>query len=141
MNGQETFRTVISSKLTGLGSPEEMLEDLDKMGIEWYITEEGTLMIRYWQVGAENFISPEQAGVIRSSATAPEKNDELDWLGKHIDDLRQQYGGQWIAIYNEEVVASAPELPQLIRQTEGYDKLFLTFIPAEPVVWTFTYAH
>ena len=141
MSLPESFKAVVSSTLTGVESPEEVLSQLEKMGIDWHVTEEGTLMIKYWQVGAENFVSPEHAASIRLKGESCEPGAELDWVSKNLDRLRQQYGGQWIAVYNCDVVASATDLPQLMLEIKEYDKPFTTFIPAEPIIWTFTYAH
>jgi len=141
MNLPESFKAIISATLTGVESPEEVLSQLEKMGIEWHVTEQGTLMIKYWQVGAENFVSPEHAACIRIKGETCEPRAELDWVSANLDQLRQQYRGQWIAVYNCDVVASATDLPQLMLQIKEYDKPFATFIPAEPIIWTFTYAH
>jgi len=135
---QKTIVRLIST--SGTKSPKEFLETLDKIGIEWYVTEKGTLMIKYWQIGAEDFVPSEQAAIIRSDRPSPEQGDELDWLSKNLPNARGRYGGQWIAVYNNEIVAAAPDLPDLIRQIGGFDRPLITFIPAEPVVWTFTYA-
>ena len=135
---QKTIFHLISA--SGTKSPEEFLEALDKIGIEWYVTEKGTLMIKYWQVGAEDFVPSEQAAVIRSDRPSPDQGDELDWLSKNLPNVRGRYGGQWVAVYNNEIIAAAHDLPDLIRQIGGFDRPLITFIPAEPVVWTFTYA-
>jgi hypothetical protein len=138
VESQKTIVRLIST--SGTKSPKEFLETLDKIGIEWYVTEKGTLMIKYWQIGAEDFVPSEQAAIIRSDRPSPEQGDELDWLSKNLPNVRGRYGGQWIAVYNNEIVAAAPDLPDLIRQIGGFDRPLITFIPAEPVVWTFTYA-
>lgn len=138
VGSQKTIVRLISA--SGTKSPKEFLETLDKIGIEWYVTEKGTLMIKYWQIGAEDFVPFEQAAIIRSDRPSPEQGDELDWLSKNLPNVRGRYGGQWIAVYNNEIVAAAPDLPDLIRQIGGFDRPLITFIPAEPVVWTFTYA-
>ena len=138
VESQKTILSLIST--SGTKSPEEFLETLDKIGIEWYVTEKGTLMIKYWQIGAEDFVPSEQAAAIRSDRPSPEQGDELDWLSKNLQNVRGRYGGQWVAVYNNEIVAAAPDLPDLIRQIGGFDRPLITFIPAEPVVWTFTYA-
>jgi len=134
------LKTVISSVITRVKSPEEVLEMLDRFGIESFVTEEGDLLIRFWQVGKEDFVSPEHAAIIRSKRPSPKQSDELDWLSKHLEDIRREYGGQWIAIYENEIVAAAATLPSLLNQIAEYDKPFITFIPSEPIVWTFTYA-
>jgi hypothetical protein len=138
VESQKTIVRLIST--SGTKSPKEFLETLDKIGIEWYVTEKGTLMIKYWQIGAEDFVPSEQAAIIRSDRPSPEQGDELDWLSKNLPNVRGRYGGQWIAVYNNEIVVAAPDLPDLIRQIGGFDRPLITFIPAEPVVWTFTYA-
>jgi hypothetical protein len=97
-------------------------------------------MIKYWQIGAEDFVPSEQVAVIRSDRPSPDQGDELDWLSKNLPNVRGRYGGQWVAVYNNEIIAAAPDLPDLIRQIGGFDRPLITFIPAEPVVWTFTYA-
>lgn len=134
------FKSIIESVTTGTKSSDEVLKTLDKIGIESYVTEEGDLMIRYWQVGAENFVSPEQAAIIRAGRPSPEQSDELDWLSKNLQNIRNKYGGQWVAIYNNEIVASALNLPELMNQITKFDRPLITFIPSEPIVWTFTYA-
>ncbi len=136
----EGLGTIISSAPSGAKSVEETLKSLDDYGIEWHVTEEGTLMIRYWQVGAEQFAPPEQAAIIRTGKSSPEQGDELDWLSKNLENIREEYGGQWIAVHGGEIVAGAPNLPDLMSQTCELDMPFITFIPAEPVVWTFAYA-
>ena len=138
VESQKTILSLIST--SGTKSPEEFLEALDKIGIEWYVTEKGTLMIKYWQIGAEDFVPSEQAAVIRSDRPSPDQGDELDWLSKNLPNVRGRYGGQWVAVYNNEIIAAAHDLPDLIRQIGGFDRPLITFIPAEPVVWTFTYA-
>jgi len=138
VESQKTIITSISG--SGTKSPEEFLRALDKFGIEWYVTEKGTLMIKYWQIGSEDFVSPERAAIIRSDRPSPEQGDELDWLSKNLPNVRGRYSGQWIAVYSNEIVAAAPDLPDLIGQISGFERPLITFIPAEPVVWTFTYA-
>ena len=143
-NEVESQKTVVTSIFaSGAKSPEsleEFLSALDKFGIEWFVTEKGTLMIKYWQIGAEDFVSPEQTAIIRSDRPSPEQGDELNWLSKNLQNIRGRYGGLWVAVYNNEIIAAAPDLPDLIRQIGGFDRPLITFIPAEPVVWTFTYA-
>lgn len=135
----EALRNIIVSTSTGAKSPEEVLESLTKFGIDWHVTEEGTLMIRYWQIGAE-FVSPEKAALIRSTRRSPEQSDELDWLSKNLQSIRLKYAGQWIAICSNRIVAAATDLPNLMNQIIQFDRPFITFIPADQIVWTFTYA-
>jgi len=134
------FKNVIESMSIEAQSPTKLLAALDRIGIESYVTEEGHLMIRYWQIGAEDFVPPEQASIIRTSRPLPDQGDNMDWLSKNLQAIRQEYGGKWVAVYNERIVASSSTLPDLMNQIEEYDRPLITLIPAEPVIWTFTYA-
>ena len=136
----ESSSAVIASISTGTKSPEELLDALTRFGVEWYITEEGTLMIKYWQIGAEGFVSPERAGIIRSFRPIPEHSDQLDWLGKNLENIRRDFAGKWIAIYDSRIVGTAHNLAELMAQLVEFDGPFITFISAEPILWTFTYA-
>lgn len=150
-NSMRTFEvtsdltTIVTSVVSrGAKSPEEalnFLERLDRIGIESFVTEAGDLLIRYWTIGAQGFVNPEHAAVIRSKRPSPEQTDKLDWLSKNLANIRRQYEGQWIAIYGNQVVAASPNLPDLINQVTEFDRPLVTFIPQEPVVWTFTYAN
>jgi hypothetical protein len=134
------FKSVIESMSIEAQSPTELLSALDRIGIESYVTEEGHLMIRYWQIGAEDFVPPEQASIIRTSRHLTDQGDNMDWLSKNLQTIREEYGGKWVAVYNERIVASSSTLPDLMNQIEEYDRPLITLIPAEPVIWTFTYA-
>jgi hypothetical protein len=139
------LKTIVASAVsTSAKSPEEalgVLERLDRGGIESFVTETGDLLVRYWTIGAHGFVSPEHAAVIRSKRPSPEHENVLDWLSKNIADIQAQYTGQWIAIYANAVVAANPTLHELLGQIVEIDRPFITFIPREPVVWKFTYAH
>ena len=129
-----------SASSIGAQSPTEFLSALDRMGIDSNVTGEGHLMIRYWQIGAEDFVPPEQVSIIHTSRHLPDQGDNMDWLSKNLQTIRQEYGGKWVAVYNERIVASSSTLPDLMNQIEEYDRPLITLIPAEPVIWTFTYA-
>ncbi len=131
---------ILDSIVTGAKSPEETLENLDKFGIEWHVTAEGSLMLKYWQVGAQDFMSPERAATIRSIGSAPRQSDELDWLSKNLQNIREEYGGQWVAIHGNEIVAASANLADLMDQIPGLDRPLITQIPTDPVVWTSIYA-
>jgi len=137
-----TTKNIIQSIATSGLSPEEVLQRLKSSGIEWYLTEQGNLMIKYWQLGAEGFVSPERVGTIQAQETAPFHANALEWVSSHLDELRQNYAGRWVAILGNEVVASAPTLPQLLDNIHelGIEHPFLTEIPAGPVTWMTTYA-
>jgi hypothetical protein len=112
---------IISSVSIGSISPEDVLDLLGKGGIEYYITVEGDLMFKYWQI-YENFVPKEQAAILRTGQPVPEQVDRLEWLSNNLDNIRRDHSGHWIAILNNEVVASAVTLP-------------------ESVVWDFTFAY
>lgn len=135
-----SIKNIIVSTSTGFKTPEEALDALSKMGVDCYVTREGDLMYNYWQVGATGFVSPEKAAIIRSTRESPEQSDELDWLSKNLLSIQHNYAGQWIAICENRIVASANDLPSLMNQITQLDKPFITFIPADNIVWNFAYA-
>jgi len=136
------LKDFLRSAVTGSRSPEETLQQLDSYGVDWYLTEEGHLMIRYWQIGAEGFVSPEQVGTIIAGRTIPTEGPALEWVSRNLEVLRQQYAGQWIAITGNQVVAHAQSLSDLLPQLSapGAERPFVTQIPAAPIVWHTTYA-
>ena len=132
----------IDSVVTSGRSPEETLEHLNSYGIEWYITEQGDLMVRSWLIGAEGFLAPEQVGRIQTGRPIPLEANALGWVSKNLEELRRRHGGQWIAVAGNEVVASAPSVPELLEQCSaaGVVKPFVTQIPANPAIWITAYA-
>ena len=134
------FKSVIEPMSIKAQSPTELLSALDRIGIESYVTKEGDLIIRYWQIGAKGFVSREQASIIRTIRHLPDQGDNMDWLSKNLQTILQEYGGKWVAVYNETIVASSSTLSDLIYQIKEYEKPLITFIPTEPVIWTFAYA-
>jgi len=134
-------KSIIESLVTSGRTPHEVLERLDSYQIDWYVTEQGTLMIRYWQVGAERFMLPEHTTTIRNRQVNPDAAN-LEWVSANLDRLRAAYGGQWIAVSDSEVVASSTDLQGLLKETAalGVTNPFITQIPAAAVVWTTAYA-
>jgi hypothetical protein len=132
------LRKTIDVVSTGAKSPEEIMAHLDRIGIESYVTETGDLAVKLWHF-IQGFVSEEYAAVIRSTRSSPAEGERMDWLSKNLQSIQEKYPGQWIAIGDNEIVASAPTLPELLAQVGDIDNPFVTFIPAEPVVWTFTY--
>ena len=132
----------VESVITGSLSPERILEQLDRYGIDWYLTEAGDLMIKYWQVGAEDFLPIEHVARIREGRAVPREASALEWLSKHLGDLRVRYGGQWIAVVDNEVVAASGNLADLLQQVRdlGVDRPFVTEIPARALIWATAYA-
>ena len=139
----ESKTTITSAAASGAKSPEEALDTLNKLGragVESFVTEEGDLWIRYWTIAAKGFVFPEHAAIIRSKRPSPEGTDKIDWLSKNLTDIRRRYGGQWVAVYGDAIVAAAPNLVDLMNQITEFDRPLITFIPTAPVLWTFTYA-
>ncbi len=136
---KSSINNIIASTSNGSKTPEEALKALTKIGVDCYVTREGTLMLSYWQVGTTGFVSREKAGIIRSTRESPERSDELDWLSENLESIHQDYAGQWVAIFENRIVASANDLPSLMNQITQLDKPFITFIPADEIVWNFAY--
>lgn len=134
------FKTVVTSVATSSRSTEETLARLDRIGLEPYVTEEGDLLVKIWTIAAEGFVSPEEAAIIRVKRATSKQMDELDWLSKNLPDIRRQFVGEWIAVYKDEIIDHTPILQELLNRISEFDKPLITFIPADPVVWTFTYA-
>jgi len=132
------LRKTIESVSTWDKSPEEILEHLDKIGLKCYVTEKGDLLVKCWQI-IEGFVSEEYAAIIRTGRSSPMEGDKMDWLSKNLQTIKEKYAGQWIAIGDNEIVASSPVLPELLTLIGDIDRPLVTFIPAEPIVWTFTY--
>jgi len=132
------LRKTIESMSTWAKSPEDVLAHLDKSGIECYVTEKGDLAVKIWHF-IEDFVSEEYAAIIRSNRSSPMEGDKMDWLSKNLQSIQEKYAGQWISVGNNEVIASAPTLPELLILIGDVDKPLITFIPTEPTVWTFAY--
>lgn len=141
MSVGEAVKNILRSGVTGGESPEDILRHLDSCGIEWHVTEEGTLMIRCWQIGAEGFVSPEQVGTIASGHPVLTDGPALQWVSRNLEGLRQRYGGEWIAVAGSQVVAHAQNLSDLlVLIPPAAERPFVTQIPAAPIVWHTTYA-
>ncbi len=134
--------TIVDSVITSSRAHEEVLDGLTSYGIEWYATEQGDLLVKYWHVGAKGFISPEEVGRFQIGGSLPHEAGALEWVSRHLDDLARLYRGQWIAVAQARVVTSAPTLTDLLERlrTIEIDRPFVTQIPLEPVVWPMAYA-
>lgn len=136
-----TTKKILDSIATSGLPPEEILKRLDSYGIQWYVTEKGDLMIRYWQIGAEDFVPVERIARIRESQTVPAEASALEWLSGHLREVKADYADRWIAIIDNEVVADAESLPALLQKVHDarIENPFVTFIPAEPIIWSTAY--
>lgn len=43
---------------------------------------------------------------------------DADYFDRHRQELLQRYPERWVAVYNQEVVASAKDIKRLVRQLE-----------------------
>lgn len=136
-----TTKKILDSIATSGLPPEEILKRLDSYGIQWYVTEKGDLMIRYWQIGADDFVPVERIARIRESQTVPAEASALEWLSGHLREVKADYADRWIAIIDNEVVADAESLPALLQKVHDarIENPFVTFIPAEPIIWSTAY--
>ncbi len=136
------MRKLIESATTSTSRPEDILEQLRSCGIEWHITEKGALWIKYWQIGAEDFVPVEHAAALREGEKMSPEVTALEWVSRNLDNLRIRYPGKWVALQGIKIVAAADDLSALMLQVkeQGIEQPFVTQIPAEKVVWTTTYA-
>lgn len=134
-------KNIIESIVTSGLPPDQVLRHLDSYGIDWYLTEKSDLLLRYWQIGAEDFVPPERIAQIRETQTVPPDASALEWLSKHLTEIKSQFSNRWIAILDNQVVADAENLPALMQKTEDaqVQNPFITFIPGEPIVWATAY--
>lgn len=134
-------KKILESGVTSGLSAEEILKQLDSYGIDWYVTEKGDLMIRYWQLGAEDCLPIERTARIRENQTTPREASALEWLSRHLREIRTQYTNRWIAIVDDQVVVDAGDLTSLLQRIEDarIESPFVTFIPGEPIIWATAY--
>ena len=130
-------KSIIESLVTSGGPIDDILQQLESFGIDWYVTEQGDLMVKYWQVGAERLVPLDHVARIHTSQSLPTAAEALEWLSSNLDYLRALYAGQWLAIVGHKVVASAPDLPALLTATADLEGVtpFITQIPADPISW------
>ncbi len=138
----ESTKKIVESVITSGLPPEKILERLNSYDIQWYMTKSGDLMIKYWQLGAEDFLPLEHVAKIREGQVVPPEASRLEWLSSHLSDLKTRYEGQWIAILGDRVIANAANLPDLLQQVQGseVESPFITQIPSEPIIWATAYA-
>ena len=134
-------KTILQSVVTSGLPTEDILKTLESYGIEWYLTQKGDLMIRYWQVGAEDFIPTERIATIRETQAVPPEASTLEWLSGHLRQIKARYNNRWIAVLDNEVVADAENLPVLLQQVHDANikNPLVTFIPGEPTIWATAY--
>jgi hypothetical protein len=122
------------------GTREEILDALTSAGMDWVITSEGDLLVKVWRIAAEGFIPREQLGIIRQrSSPSCAQETEIEWVSKNLGILKDRYAGQWIAVCENAVVASAENLPTLMIRARDFDNPLITQIPEEAVIWNLAY--
>jgi len=107
-----------------------------------YIVDGVPLLLRLlWQETVETPIIPEKVAKIPTGELEPEPVDDLDWLLSNISELRDQYAGQWVAIAQGQVVASASSVPKLKEEIEttGIERPLVTFISEQEPNWNMAY--
>lgn len=134
----EPVKRFLESIPTSSVDPTDIVEKLNTLDVEWWITDSGDVFIRYWQLGAEDFMPPEHVACVRAEKMPPPQVDKLEWVSQQLDTLRAVYAGQWVAITDEGVVASAPDLGALLAliSDQGLQQPFVTQIPEETPIWS-----
>jgi hypothetical protein len=132
---------VIEQSLASGRGAHDALKQLDSLGIEWFVTDQGDLMTKTWRVVAARFVAPQDVPLIRQSH--PPEADALNWVSQHLADLRARFAGRWIAVEGGAVVADAstfPRLMKLLSKRAAGAKPLITQITAEEPSWIVTYA-
>jgi hypothetical protein len=128
---------VVSDSRKGL-TPAQLVAHLNAAGVETYVTESGSLMVRYWQVAVDDFVAPGHGAELNEHV--PADVSAINWVGAHLDELRAHHGGQWVAVKDGAVVGSAPSVGALVQQLPvGIEKPFITFVPAGASTWNFVF--
>lgn len=107
-----------------------------------YMVDIRPLLLRLlWQDTVETPITAEIVAEIPISELEPEPVDDLDWLTANMQELVQQYAGQWVAIAQGQVVASALTVPELEEaiETTGIERPLVTFISEQEPNWNMAY--
>jgi hypothetical protein len=135
-SGRQMVETSISTSSERL----RVLSQLTAAKIQWYVTDQGDLMIKSWQVAAKRFMAPEDVPLLQQ-AHIPDA-DPLNWVSAHLEELRARYQGQWIAVVGAQVRAAAPTLPVLLAlvNAQGLQNPFVTQVPAGEITWDTAYA-
>lgn len=138
-----TIEKLIESVVISSSPPEEILKQFNTYGIEWHLTEKGDLLTKSWLISAENFVPAEHVMRLREVGKKHGEANALEWVSKHLSELRGEYPGKWIAVVDDQVAAASDSLLALMQQLHDQDieRPFITEIPARPVVWTTTYAY
>ena len=129
------------STSSGAERLEQITAVLDSLPGNSYLTEEGHLGIKTWNI-IKDVVSPEQAALIRESRPQIiEQGADLNWVSRNLARLRSEHGGKWIAVKNSVVVASSSSIADLVTMLGGVETPFITFIAAEYESRDYAYGH
>ena len=139
----ESSKTMLEFALASGRPPDEILRQLDSIGIEWYVTNQGDLSIKAWQIATENFIPAERVDEIRQGHVIPDDADSLEWVSANLEYLSREYAGSWIAVNDNMVVAASKNLANLLSsiETQQIQNPFLTQVPDGPIIWETAFAN
>ena len=66
------------------------------------------------------------------------------WYRDHYDELREQYPDQWLAVYDEELVAASPDedemFTELKRKHIPATKTYIKYLSTKDEIWIFVVA-
>ena len=135
--------TILDFAVTSGRPPEEIFRQLDLYGIHWYVTDQGDLLIRSWQVATEEFVPAEKVAEVRQSQTIPNDADALEWVSTNLEQLTSEYAGSWIAVSNNAVAAASINLHELLSriQAQSIQNPLITRVPEAPIIWETAYAN
>lgn len=112
----------------------QIIKTLDLAGMQPYLSSDGKLWIKQWNIATESFASPEEVDLLKEEAKMViPKISPIEWVSKNIQYLRGKYLNQWVAICNNEVKANASTIEELADKIEQDDlnEPFITEINPE----------
>jgi Family of unknown function (DUF5678) len=132
--GTVTFGGSTGKTVTYSGASGSVLDAFDAASIEWYVSEVGDLYIRTWQHAIQGFTSGADTERVRNrqSARGTAEVSNLDWYTSHLEELRAEYPGEWVAIVDHDVVAHHSTFAGLLEVSRQLDaRPFVVQVPAE----------
>lgn len=90
-------------------------------------------------IGVASWESVSWAGF--TAEDEPESDADLDWLGENLLELRDRYGGLWVAIDKQQVVATGSTVEEMEAAIDeaGVEAPLVTFIAEEEPDWLTAY--
>jgi len=66
---------------------------------------------------------------------------DTEWYQDHYDELREQYADQWVAIYNEKLVAASPDQDEMFAELKKKGvkatKAYIKYLSTSDEIWIF----